>query len=115
MGNQEFPELFSGHWREAWLPCTQLQRDFAHLALSKITDYGSVTSPQSRYAFCEAAKLHNYRHNTLKIGPVPAQPARAWHPSTVLPRVAVLIGAVAPSQVTDEVTGRTTASNHRDH
>lgn len=64
---------------------------------------------------CEAAKLHNYRHNTLKIGPVPAQAARAWHPSTVLPRVAVLIGAVAPSQVTDEVTGRTTASNHRDH
>lgn len=53
---------------------------------------------------CKAAKLHNYRHNTLKIGPVPAQAARAWHPSVALPRVAVLIGAVAPCQVTDEVT-----------
>lgn len=65
---------------------------------------------------CKAAKLHNYRHNTLKIGPVPAQAARVWHPSTALPRVAVLMEAVAQSQVTDEVTRRiTTATNHRDH
>lgn len=48
---------------------------------------------------CKAAKLHNYRHNVLKIGHVPAQAARAWHPSTALPRVAVLRGAVVPSQV----------------
>lgn len=40
----------------------------------------------------------------LKIGSEPAQAAREWHPSTVLPRVAVLIGAVALSQVADEAT-----------
>lgn len=90
-------------------------RDIAHLALSKITDHGSITSSTEQIRICKAVKLHNYRHNTLKIGSVPAQAASVWHPSTALPRVAVLTGAVALSQVADEMSWGIITTSHREH